>query len=209
MTNPACIASKDLHEALALDELLKLNGQAFIEKAYQIILNREADIEGIRYYVNRLRLGFSKNSLIYQLCMSSEGRLKMNDIPGLEAVVKLQQQLQHPLIGWLHRIKHPNESNNLKNRTLRAIENNYLMLNDGINYQIDKTKEIVVDSIKESTDNIAKQIHSQNKNSNISLLESQSISLTEKNIYNQFSSRTKSNYRKLKLATARSNWSIE
>lgn len=57
-----------------LDALLSLSGEAFVRAAYRAALGREADDGGLRHYVQRLRAGDGKTSVIRDLLNSKEAQ---------------------------------------------------------------------------------------------------------------------------------------
>lgn len=57
-----------------VDQLLEMHDGAFIQAAYRALLGREPDLEGLRYYLGRLRLGYDKSDLIAQIATSPEAR---------------------------------------------------------------------------------------------------------------------------------------
>jgi hypothetical protein len=62
------------HVAVTLDELLQYHDKQFISCAYQTLLGRTPDPEGLQYYLDRLRSGISKYEILAQLRFSKEGK---------------------------------------------------------------------------------------------------------------------------------------
>ncbi|MFM0595039.1 FkbM family methyltransferase [Paraburkholderia dilworthii] len=115
--------------ASTLNELLAYHDQQFVLCAYQTILGRSADPEGLGYYLGRLRAGISKVGLLKQLRFSSEGRAHAVDLPGLDATILRQLRGDTPLIGWFFRLLGGVETNDPTQRKLRVIENQIFALN--------------------------------------------------------------------------------
>jgi len=75
--NPAPGAS------LSLDELMRLEGSAFVRSAYLEVLGRFPDASGERHYLAKLRGGMSRIGLLHTLQASAEGRERGASIRGL------------------------------------------------------------------------------------------------------------------------------
>lgn len=82
-----------------LDELLVYQNDAFIKKAYQILLGRSPDSEGMKYYLNRLNSGVNKVEVLFQLRNSPEGKSKRVNILGLHQAIRRHKHLKTPLLG--------------------------------------------------------------------------------------------------------------
>jgi GT2 family glycosyltransferase/glycosyltransferase involved in cell wall biosynthesis len=83
----------------SVDDLLELSGNLFIESAYRHVLGRPADISGLHHYLERLRRGTSKESVVAQLRNSREGLSYGSNLPGLEQIVRREKRSRLPLIG--------------------------------------------------------------------------------------------------------------
>ncbi|WP_429565511.1 FkbM family methyltransferase [Paraburkholderia sp. MM6662-R1] len=114
--------------ASTLSELLALHDRQFVLCAYQTLLGRSPDPEGLSYYVGRLRAGNSKIGLLKQLRLSSEGQAHAAKLPGLDAAIRRQKKGQIPLVGRLFRLLGGVESNHPTQRKLRVIENQLFAL---------------------------------------------------------------------------------
>lgn len=120
----------ELAPASKLDELLAQHDQYFIECAYQTLLGRAPDPEGLGYYLGRLRTGFSKIRILKQLRVSSEGKAHAAKLLGLDVAIQRHQREHYPLIGWLFRLINGGEGNHPIERKLRGIENQIFVLGD-------------------------------------------------------------------------------
>lgn len=116
--------------ASTLDELLACYDRHFIHCAYQTLLGRAPDPEGLGYYLGRLRTGFSKIRILAQLRLSKEGKAHAARLPGLDMAIERHKKEQYPLIGWLFRQRNGGEGNHPNERKLRAIENQLGLLSD-------------------------------------------------------------------------------
>jgi FkbM family methyltransferase len=116
--------------ASTLDELLACHEQQFVRCAFQTLLGRDPDPEGLGYYLGRLRTGFSKMRIVAQLRLSKEGKAHAAKLPGLDIAVQRHQKGQYPLIGWLFRRLNGGEGNHPTERKLRSIENQLFLLSD-------------------------------------------------------------------------------
>jgi hypothetical protein len=111
-----------------LDELLACNGQKFVRSAFQTILGREPDPEGLAYYIARLRAGYSKMRTVQQLRLSKEGFANEVRLPGLDAAISRYKRGQYIAVGWLFRLFDGTESNHPTQRKLRGMENQLWLL---------------------------------------------------------------------------------
>src|ERR1700733_6623121 len=57
-----------------IEQVLSLDGAAFLGQAYLLMLGRPVDPDGFRHYDAQLRLGVSKLSILAELRASKEGR---------------------------------------------------------------------------------------------------------------------------------------
>ncbi|WP_165912180.1 DUF4214 domain-containing protein [Novosphingobium sp. PhB165] len=102
--------------------MLSLNGIAFLEAAYQVILNRDIDIPGQNHYIGKLCTGTSKYEVISALANSAERRERRVVVPGLEKYLMRQRWANMPLIGWIARRLYNLESNDPISRQIRALQ---------------------------------------------------------------------------------------
>ncbi len=122
-----------------LDELLANHGQAFIACAYQTLLGRDPDPDGLRFYLAELRNGFSKIQVLVQLRRSEECKTRFREnrsSPSNREEQVLLAQLQReilkfrlarvPLLGWFLKAALGVEGNSAIEIRLRRME--YLLL---------------------------------------------------------------------------------
>jgi hypothetical protein len=87
--------------ASTIDELMSYQGEWFVECAYQTILGRAADPVGMKYYLGRLRAGYSKVSVLKQLLASSEAKAHQVVVSGLKSTILRHGIAQYPIAGWI------------------------------------------------------------------------------------------------------------
>ncbi|MEO0035422.1 MAG: hypothetical protein RLZZ501_1445, partial [Pseudomonadota bacterium] len=85
-------------------ELLALEGEAFIEAAFRLLLGRAPDPDGRRHYLAMLNRGVSRGYIAAEIRMSAEGRARGVDLSGLEAEIRRYGWLRRPVIGRLLRL---------------------------------------------------------------------------------------------------------
>ena len=132
--------------ASTLAELLACHDQQFVVNAYQTLLGRAPDSEGLGYYLGRLRTGFSKIQILAQLRLSNEGKKYTANVQGLDTAIRQHQQGQYPLIGWLFRQFNGSKEHRSTDQTLRSIENKIFMLSNDSHLRFNQL-EIALDSL--------------------------------------------------------------
>lgn len=113
-----------------LGELLRLQDKDFISCAYQTLLGRAPDHEGLTYYLGRIRSGISKISILGQLRLSNEGKRCAVSLSGLDDAIRRNRWIQNPFLGWLVRFFTGDEGNTTIERKLRGIENSLFLLGE-------------------------------------------------------------------------------
>jgi FkbM family methyltransferase len=89
MNIPASIEARNpFLRANSLKELLSWNDVDFVRCAYVTILGRQPDPEGEGYYAERLRRGYSKMDVLWQLRRSREGPRHDPGIAGLDRALR-------------------------------------------------------------------------------------------------------------------------
>lgn len=86
-----------------VDQLLELHDAAFVDAAYQALLGRAPDPEGMRYYLGRLRAGYGKARVIAQMAESAEAKTGGADLAGLREMVAAEKKASHWLWGLFSR----------------------------------------------------------------------------------------------------------
>lgn len=84
-----------------ITELFSFDGERFVEIAYENLLRRPVDEQGMRYYLGRLALGHSRQSILLQLAQSPELR-DITHIQGLPQLIK-QERFRQSVLGRLLR----------------------------------------------------------------------------------------------------------
>ena len=86
-------------------DLIQYNDKEFIKKIYQIILNREADADGFRHYLELLRSGKkSKSEIISLLRYSKEGKKINRELLGAKKRYLVARLFSIPYIGYISKI---------------------------------------------------------------------------------------------------------
>ncbi|BBP00761.1 glycosyltransferase [Sulfuriferula nivalis] len=114
--------------AQSIVELLSYYDEEFVHYAYQTLLGRAPDAEGLRYYLARVRSGVSKVEILTQLRLGTEGKSRQLKITGLDKAIRRHKQLKTPLLGSLLRVSGVSELGNA-DQSLRAVENKLYALN--------------------------------------------------------------------------------
>jgi len=84
-----------------IEDFTKYNDEAFIDNAYELILNREADVEGKKNHLERLREGkVSKLEIIIALHFSEEGKAQDITLDSAKRLYLLTQSYKVPFFGY-------------------------------------------------------------------------------------------------------------
>jgi glycosyltransferase involved in cell wall biosynthesis len=113
---------------IRIEDLLAHHDENFLHIAYQNILGRAVDPEGLQYYLKRIRHGVSKLEILCQLRLSEEGKSKQLSVVGLDEAISSYKYHK----SWLHTALNKvgmTGSNKEIERKLRVIENT-IYLND-------------------------------------------------------------------------------
>ena len=86
-----------------LNELMALDGQAFVEHAYATLLLRSPDPSGGAFYLGELGRGVPKQEILRALANSDEGRACGADLPGLKELPRPQEKPRRNLFAKLLR----------------------------------------------------------------------------------------------------------
>lgn len=78
-------------------EIFTLNGEAFVSEVYHVLLDREADAQGLAYYCGRMAAGYSKSYIVYQIYISSEAIASQKNVGGLAQLIKNERRAQSPV----------------------------------------------------------------------------------------------------------------
>lgn len=190
--------------ASTLDDLLAYHDQAFIHCAYQTLLGRSPDQEGLRYYLGRLRAGFSKTELLAQLSLSKEGMAYAATLPDLNKAIRPYRMRRLPLIGWLFKLISGSEGNGSTERKLRSMENRLLLNRDESNGRLDRIEtalthlqHLVTQKIRFLNSEL-----SEAHETNLDLMTLVPIKLSEPDGLNQLTARAKETYFQLMLQRA-------
>ncbi len=89
--------------ARSAQELMRADGELFVRWAYITLLERQADPQGLAFYLQRMEAGKTKVSVLKQISRSPEGRAHRRHLPGLQAAVRRAMMKRAPVIGPVYR----------------------------------------------------------------------------------------------------------
>lgn len=107
----------------ALEELLSLHDESFVHQAYEILLGRSPDPDGMNYYLGRVRAGVSKIEIVSQLTLSNEGKLHQAKNSDLQKAVKKYKWLKTSLFGLIFGLFSKRHSGDNIQTQIRLINN--------------------------------------------------------------------------------------
>ena len=81
-----------------LDDLLQCHDRQFVESAYRLILGRNADTEGLQFYLTRLRSGIKKLEIVSELSKSDEALARGGALKGLRSSLRWHRLRSIPLL---------------------------------------------------------------------------------------------------------------
>ncbi|MEJ7934169.1 DUF4214 domain-containing protein [Sphingobium sp. AN558] len=94
-----------LRPARSVREIMRADGEAFVRWAYITMLGRQADADGLAFYLRRMSEGKTKVSILKQLKKSAEGRIYGANLPGLAIAIRRAMLKRAPVVGpvylWL------------------------------------------------------------------------------------------------------------
>jgi SAM-dependent methyltransferase len=100
-SNQTVYYTEKMKNKLLLSDLNSLHDEEFINNAYKTILQRNADQDGLSYYLNNLRIGkFSKTDILAKLRFSKEGRSTGIDVSGLFVRFLIRLFFRIPILGY-------------------------------------------------------------------------------------------------------------
>lgn len=85
----------------SVDMLFKYYDRTFVRLSYLLIFNREPDLIGENYYLDRLRSGISRVHILDQMIKSSEKKTDIKEIKGLSELIAKYQVEKVPVVGHL------------------------------------------------------------------------------------------------------------
>lgn len=103
--------------------LLEPHDRQFINASYSALLGRAPDPEGERYYLNKLRNGVHKLSILRELRRSAEGQKFIPGVAGLDAAIKRHQSANVAVVGGIVRLLTGEEGDSSSDRRVRALAN--------------------------------------------------------------------------------------
>ncbi|MCI4589701.1 DUF4214 domain-containing protein [Sphingobium sp. BYY-5] len=107
---------------MSLNDLLALNGIAFLQSAYELILQRDIDDDGRNYYCAKMLAGMRKYEVISTLVQSAEARKTRAVVQGMKQYLARQRWADMPVVGWIVRRFYEVESDDSISRQVRALQ---------------------------------------------------------------------------------------
>ena len=107
--------------AESLAELLSLHDVQFVRSAYVTLLGREPDPEGEKFYLDRLRRGYSQLHILRQFRTSREATNHDPGIAGLDRALKRAARERWPVLGAVIRVLSGNHWESPANQVARAL----------------------------------------------------------------------------------------
>jgi O-antigen biosynthesis protein len=114
--------------AMTLAQIVSYQDERFVQCAYQALLNRKPDDEGMRFYLSSVRAGISKLEILSQIRLSPEGQAKSIDVVGLDEAIKWHSRRKLPILGALLRIFGGTDAEGGAGIRARKIENSLYLL---------------------------------------------------------------------------------
>jgi hypothetical protein len=111
----------------AIDQLLQLHDEAFVSKAYEVILGRNPDHGGLNHYVAQVRAGIDRITIVVELAGSPEGKLKMHAFTGLRKAIAARARRGRSMRGRIWRLV-GGPSVELNERQLRIFDNRLYLI---------------------------------------------------------------------------------
>jgi hypothetical protein len=105
-----------------LAEVLRHDGADFVTAAYQLILERRPDDEGLRFYLGRVMHGTAKIQILAEIARSAEARASARHVAALAPAAWLYRLAQVPFLGAVIRAFSGVEGNSASEQRLRALE---------------------------------------------------------------------------------------
>ena len=145
-----------------IGDFSKFYDEDFIDNAYKLILDRDADIEGKNYYLNLLRSGkYSKTEIITSLHFSKEGRGQNVIILGAKKRYIISLIYKTPILGYIAKLlltlftlprllKRINQYENYINTELVKYKTNQFVIDETIKTKLDN--DVLID-VQKSIEN--------------------------------------------------------
>jgi glycosyltransferase involved in cell wall biosynthesis len=91
--------------AVDLNEVLELQGDAFVNRLYEVLLSRAPDPNGLNHYVKRLANGEKNTTILYEIAMSKEGKWHryfgdLHDQPDVAFIDEVYRRVIHREPDW-------------------------------------------------------------------------------------------------------------
>jgi GT2 family glycosyltransferase/ubiquinone/menaquinone biosynthesis C-methylase UbiE len=87
----------------SVDDLLLIDDHAFVLGAYQALLGRQPDAEGLKHYLHALRQGEPRLQILHDMRHSTEGRERSPQLRGFDEAMRRLRYSRLPMVGRLFR----------------------------------------------------------------------------------------------------------
>jgi hypothetical protein len=138
MISPGSSGSRNPYlRANSLPELLAWDDADFVRCAYVTVLGRQPDPMGEAHFTNRIRMGDSKHTILWQLRQSEEARYHDPGIAGFDRALKREALRRNRVYGWVVRAALPGEGTSRQDRGFRQLRNMLAVISAQISRQSD------------------------------------------------------------------------
>lgn len=121
--------------ANSLHELLTLHDEAFVRRAYQLVLGREADKAGLAHSVARVRKGDDRLAVLASLRFSNEGRGADIALPEIDALLEPYRKAFHPTWGRVLKKLRLDRRTSPMQRKINRLENQLARVDSGEHFE--------------------------------------------------------------------------
>jgi hypothetical protein len=88
--------------ARSVQEITRADGETFVRWAYVTLLGRQADPDGLRFYLRRMMEGKTKVSVLKQISRSPEGVAYGARLKGLQGAIRRAMFKRAPVVGPIY-----------------------------------------------------------------------------------------------------------
>jgi Domain of unknown function (DUF4214) len=134
--------------ALGLTELLRQNGQLFIESSYHTLLGRLPDFSEAKLRADQLLNGVAKIQILDEIASSAEGMQSHLPLPGLHAAVARYKLAQKPIQGIFTRLFNSVEGNSEAEIRIRAIEQHVVLFGKQMSARVESLEHEMISLVK-------------------------------------------------------------
>ncbi len=130
--------------APGLTELLRQNGQQFIESGYHTLLGRSPDFSETKLCTERLLSGVAKIQILDEIASSAEGMRSRVPLQGLHAAAARYKLAQKPIQGMFTRLFNSVEGNSEAEIRIRAIEQHVVLFGKQMSARVESLEHEII-----------------------------------------------------------------